>query len=274
MSQGDQCGSFLSWWEDRCLRLGFNDAGNGYFVDQKWTNFVPCYFDKVGIVKHPGCNVAYWNLHERRVTAKASEWIVEPDSPLIFFHFSGIGIDDEEGVSKHTTRSNLLNRPDLTELFGAYRQALRLAQGGSDPEKQKYSWGQFSNGMLVNKLCRVVYSLTHHRFPADDPFNAGSEFYAYANKSGLLSSQESASSHIKANTNFADRRLKLLHSVFRMVLKVLGADRYTLFCKYLSYISILRNQEPIFDDRFTHIAKKSDGPEDLDLSPQMGRGNI
>jgi hypothetical protein len=58
---------FLDWWEARCLKEGFNELRAGLFVDQKWVNFAPCFFSGVEIIRDPGCNVAYWNLHERKL---------------------------------------------------------------------------------------------------------------------------------------------------------------------------------------------------------------
>ena len=37
------------------------------FTDQRWVDFVPSLFDHL-ILKDPGCNVAYWNLHGRELT--------------------------------------------------------------------------------------------------------------------------------------------------------------------------------------------------------------
>ena len=37
------------------------------FTDQRWIDFVPCFFEH-HILKDPGYNVAYWNLHARALT--------------------------------------------------------------------------------------------------------------------------------------------------------------------------------------------------------------
>ena len=39
------------------------------FTDQRWIDFVPSFFDH-HILKDPGYNVAYWNLHGREVTSR------------------------------------------------------------------------------------------------------------------------------------------------------------------------------------------------------------
>lgn len=58
----------LAWWSERCLNLGFSEGRTGLFVDQKWINLAPGLFADVAIVRDVGCNMAYWNLHERRLT--------------------------------------------------------------------------------------------------------------------------------------------------------------------------------------------------------------
>src|ERR1017187_7472506 len=40
------------------------------FVDQKWINLAPCFFENVKILKQPGCNMAFWNLHERHLSSE------------------------------------------------------------------------------------------------------------------------------------------------------------------------------------------------------------
>ncbi len=77
----------IKWWKDRKKRDCIIDFENGLFVDQKWMDVIPSYFDNY-ILKDPGFNVAYWNLHERKVTELNNKFFVN-NSPLIFFHFSG-----------------------------------------------------------------------------------------------------------------------------------------------------------------------------------------
>ena len=59
------------------LPSGYDERWSGLFVDQKWINLVPCYFEGVRVFKHPGCNVAYWNLHERILSRGARELVCE-----------------------------------------------------------------------------------------------------------------------------------------------------------------------------------------------------
>ena len=77
----------LDWWAERLRRECLVRPTEGRFVDQRWMDLAPSYFD-VAIWKDPGCNVAYWNLHDREVTRGATGYEVN-GGPLRFFHFSG-----------------------------------------------------------------------------------------------------------------------------------------------------------------------------------------
>jgi hypothetical protein len=78
---------FLTWWSERTLRYSSEDARNGIFTDQRWIDLVPGMFDNVRIDRHPGLNVAPWNIAARPVTRTASGFEVH-GQPVIFFHFS------------------------------------------------------------------------------------------------------------------------------------------------------------------------------------------
>ena len=123
--RGEETDRILSWWERRCLDNGFSEGRTGLFVDQKWMNLVPAFFEGVAILKHPGCNMAYWNLHERMLSpATEGGYVVNANRPLCFFHFSGIVVADPAMLSKNTDRFTLADRPDLQRVFAAYKAAV------------------------------------------------------------------------------------------------------------------------------------------------------
>jgi hypothetical protein len=80
---------FLDWWEERIINMATTEVEKGYFQDQRWINFVPIYYENVEIVKHRGCNVAPWNIHEREVIwhDDIANYAVD-GNPLVFYHFS------------------------------------------------------------------------------------------------------------------------------------------------------------------------------------------
>lgn len=246
ISNSAETSRFLNWWENRCLTLGYQERQSGLFVDQKWINLVPCFFDSVLVLKNPGCNVAYWNLHERTLEKTEKSWIVNGHTPLVFFHFSGVSVDGGNIISKGYDQFDLISRPDLKEIFEIYRSHL-IRNGMRDMRHCSYAFGKFSNGQLINKLQRSLFSANLDRFSNSNPFDASGPFYAWAKKNHLQDTQESAGKYNRHTINKADPRVRSINSMLRLALRVLGADRYTVLMKYLSYISVLRNQKDIFN---------------------------
>jgi hypothetical protein len=240
---------FLSWWETRCLGYGYCDPRKGMFVDQKWVNLVPCLFDSVKVLKRPGCNMAVWNLHERELSQENNEWMVNRTSPLEFYHFSGITVDGGEQLSRRKERFSLANRPDICTIYQDYR-ALLIQRGFREFKAIKYAFDYFDNGQYVNHLTRALYAANLEKFAGEDPFHKSGRFYAWAKASHFLGDYDSAGTYNSQTYTKNDFRLRALHWMFRLSLRILGADRYTLLLKYLSYISILSNQCNIFNDTY------------------------
>lgn len=242
---------FLDWWEARCLDNAYNEPRSGIFVDQKWVNLVPCLFERYKILRSPGYNMAYWNLHERTLSSTVDgQCRVNEIHPLVFFHFSGLALMDSEQISKHQNRFKLPDRPDLRELFESYRNKL-IQAGHLNLSKIPYSFGQFDNGITVNDLVRRVYASEYkERWLQDDPFSSQGDFYRSAEKRGLLKLGPSVPADInnanQMTANFNGWRYKVLGASLRIILRALGVNRYTALMRYFSFISILRNQTRIF----------------------------
>ena len=96
-------------------KLGNIDVTEGIFVDQKWINLFPCFSDDIRILRLPGCNMAYWNLHERKLSKSVDGWLVNDLSRLMFFHFSNLDPLDKEGIMKSLAKPTLKERGDLRE---------------------------------------------------------------------------------------------------------------------------------------------------------------
>ncbi|UAY53119.1 hypothetical protein [Ferruginibacter albus] len=115
--------AFLKWWKERLFDQGFNNVCIGLMVDQLWLNHVPIFFRNVLLIDHPGCNFAYWNMHERTLEKKDNSYFVN-NVPLIFFHFSGYRIDQPEKISIHQNRFSFSDNKYLKDFFEDYRQSL------------------------------------------------------------------------------------------------------------------------------------------------------
>ncbi len=231
----------LNWWERRCLDLGFSEGRTGLFVDQKWMNLAPGLFPNVGILRNPGINMAYWNLHERTLTGTPGTPTVNGIAPLCFFHFSGIVPADPTSISKHTNRLTLADRPDLQDLFAAYQSAL-LANRDSEAEAVPYGFDQLSDGTAVTRLARRIYAQRAEQFSSQDPFDANGPFARFARRHRLVAGKLAPAKSTWREFNPNDRRVQAVHRLLKLALRLLGPDRYELLMRYLAHIAVLRNQ--------------------------------
>jgi hypothetical protein len=115
--------AFLDWWKPRMVDQCYERPKDGLNVDQKWLELVPLFFKNVKVILHAGCNVAYWNLHQREIRKQGNKYYVNNES-LIFFHFSGYSIRHPDQISRHQDRIKLDGNPELKELFEFFHQTL------------------------------------------------------------------------------------------------------------------------------------------------------
>jgi len=240
----------LAWWANRCLELGFSEGRTGLFVDQKWMNLAPGLFDSIAILRDPGCNMAYWNLHERRLDQTSGGYRVlsgVENVQLCFFHFSGVVLEDREMLSKNTNRFTLAERPDLKSLFEDYKGQV-LSNRKEAVDALPYGFDRFSDGVLVTRLARRIYARNALRWTGKDPFDASGKFAAFAKGLGLVAGKVAAPKSTWKEFSPKDRRVEMVHRLLKVSLKLLGPNRYELLMRYLAFISILRNQSVFLDD--------------------------
>lgn len=256
--RGEETDRILNWWERRCLDNGFSEGRTGLFVDQKWMNLAPVLFENVLVLRHLGCNMAYWNLQERWLELDERSphetdrgYVVRgvsgETSDLYFFHYSGIVVDDPGMLSKNTNRFTLVDRPDLSELFANYKVAV-LANRDERREAVPYGFDRLSDGTVVTRLARRIYAKHQARWIGQDPFDAAGEFAAFAKRLGLLAGKAAPKKATWREFNAQDRRVEMVHRLLKLALRILGPNRYELFMRYLSHIAVLRNQSVFLKD--------------------------
>jgi hypothetical protein len=231
----------LNWWEERCLALAFSEGRTGLFVDQKWMNLAPGLFDGVNLLRHPGCNMAFWNLHERRLQETNTGYRLCDGRDLCFFHFSGVILTDPESLSRNTDRYTLAQRPDLRALFDAYKRCV-LANRVEGIDNLPYGFDRLSDGTAVTRLARRIYAAHCGRWPGQDPFDASKDFAVFARRLGLVAGRTAPQKSTWREFDPEDRRVKLLHRTLKIGLRLLGPNRYELLMRYLGHITVLRHQ--------------------------------
>lgn len=235
----------LSWWEQRCLHLAYNEQSEGFFVDQKWMDFVPSLCSTAFVLRDPQYNMAYWNLHEREVVWRDGHATIG-GKPLVFFHFSGLPPQGDDRVSKYQTRYQLRDRPDVAPLFVAYREELK-GNGHADYLKLPYGFGTFGDGTPITSVARRVAAGSAELAASPRPFESGSPIRRALQASRLLDTapaKKPASGASAAGRDSGEEvRLKRITAlVFRSLLRLFGPSRYERLMRYVARSANLRGQ--------------------------------
>ncbi len=147
---------FLEYWKERTRRYAVREIGEGYFTDQRWVDAVPSLFEHV-VIRDRGCNVAYWNLHERPIAATEEGWTAG-GVPLRFFHFSGHHPATPYALSSHLDgipRVQVHEHADLRGLLASRAERLLAQQAGSG--RLPYRFDRTATGLQLDHTIRRLY---------------------------------------------------------------------------------------------------------------------
>lgn len=170
------------WWSDRLKRFCYDDIPSGLFVDQRWCDHVPSFFDKVHILRDSGYNVASWNLSHRTVTMAEDGAVLVNGVPLRFWHFTKLGPLGDT-MTKRYAKDNF----QVYELWNWYRRQVMEATSKDIPAGY-WHYGAFESGHKIDKSYRLLYRNRkdlREAFP--DPYRKGSNsFETWLANEGLL----------------------------------------------------------------------------------------
>jgi len=174
VNSSENASAFLNWWKTKLYENCVVDLLSGYFVDQKFIDFVPLFFANFIIERDTGYNVAYWNLHSRKLTKSGDTWLCN-SGRLHFFHFSGY-VPGGHLISSHIpaslARHVFSNRSDLKELFVEYSQWL-LSNGYTESITWPYSYDRFNSGEAITNATRRYYRALEKKGSAPaEPFGS------------------------------------------------------------------------------------------------------
>ncbi len=142
---------FARWWSERLHDWCHDRLDIGVFVDQKWCNLVPCFFDEVIIDRDPGYNVASWNLSQRKISITTGGDIEVNGKPLRFFHFTKMG-----PVGDVMTQKYAGDNVEVYEIWAWYKREVAKFETPSIPNGWWY-YGTFDDGTPIPKSAREFY---------------------------------------------------------------------------------------------------------------------
>lgn len=255
----------ISWWHERLLNKCFIDSYDSYFTDQKWMDFLPCYFnsDELYISRHLGMNIAPWNFFERKIFYTNNVLHVCPRSdenknlgvPVIFVHYSGY--DYNEMKKRNIVQNNISNITDyadiklLTEVYS--KEIYNNREVFDRYINEKYSFGTFENGLKISGFHRRIYrSLANKGHFFENPFLVSkNSFYDKLKTKGLLNfSKINIDKVTKVNLNGIDRKLKLFNSATRLLYKLIGFEKYLLLIRLMRPFGRFESQIHLISSNF------------------------
>ena len=147
----------LDWWSERLRRDCRVDPMWGYFVDQRWFDLAPGFLTDLAIMREPQYNVAYWNLHSRRLERSDTGYLVN-GRPLAFFHFSGFDPQHPLVLSRHQDRIDVTKDAVLERVLGEYAAEV-TAEGHAISRQWSYSYAALPDGMTLDTTARSLYDV-------------------------------------------------------------------------------------------------------------------
>ncbi len=230
---------FLRWWGDRCLQWGYYDPTVGLAVDQKWMSLAHCFLDNVLVLKHLGCNLAFWNLHERRLAQTNNVWMINNSYPLVFVHYSSFDPAVEGHIANKQSRFKPGDRPDFAAVAKEYRESLSSILQ-KFPEHHMYSFDFFYDQKYLPPMLRRVYgALRGLQFPMNqDPFEPNGEVRSFSESQGLLSRGNNQQKRVgtKSVAGFSSF-FPVLKMGLRLLMRMVGPQRYFLMTKAFGFLS-------------------------------------
>lgn len=232
---------FLNWWDDRCRRFCYFETQFGLSTDQKWVSIAPCFFQNLYVSFNLGYNVAFWNLQERKLSKDSKgNYLVNDKYPLIFFHFSSFDEENPGLLSKRSFNRNENVSNCLVELGLIYNNALKTNK--KLISATKYGFDYMSNGDYISPTLRRAYACVASELPNQiDPFESLGPVGLFAKRNYLISKgHQKYSPSGFGDIDSHNITFKLINLMMRIILRILGPNRFTNFSRLLVYLSSYR----------------------------------
>lgn len=239
--------NFLSWWHERCIDFCYMESQFGLSTDQKWISIAPCLFRDISISFNLGYNAAPWNTFEREITSvNGDECYLNNEYKLVFYHFSNFKHDDPQYLNKRASSEASNKYPLLEELGMEYSR--RLQEKTGQVEITPYAYDFMSDGSFISPTLRRAYSAVRSELPeGHNPFDSLGVVGKFAKKNALLEKNKTAYAYpgikdAEKHTN----TMNFIYIVLRLVLRILGPNRFYDLSKLMVYLSTYRRNRGLW----------------------------
>jgi hypothetical protein len=114
---------FLNWQKIKLFNYGYDGPNAQMFVDQKILDFAPVLFEFVAVYRNEGYNVGHWNYNSNPVKKTRGTYFAGKKR-LVFFHFSGLKINETDIAKRFLFELSLQDKPALQIIASNYQADL------------------------------------------------------------------------------------------------------------------------------------------------------
>lgn len=265
LARSESASKLLSWWSLRVFHQCFIDNDNSLFTDQKWMDFLSCYFESnvLHVSGHLGMNVAPWNFHEREVVLEEDKYLIknrtcvesDTSSELVFAHFSGYDYSQlKTGKVIHKNISSNKEYDDILMLAMYYSDVLR---DNSDILNKylnlQYTYDFFENGIRIMLFHRRIFrSMINKGMVFDNPFDTTNDslYYKLARARLIEYGSVNFDKITKGDLNNFSFKLRVANRVFFWIFRLIGFQNYVLILKLFKYFSRYEAHHHLVDRKF------------------------
>ena len=240
LSDTDSTRKLIKWWKERLLRYCRIDFANSMFVDQKWMELIPGFFEDVFILRDPTYNIAYWNMHYRKVYLEKENILIN-GRQAHFLHFSGFNPDKPKAISKHQDRFRFGDLKEMKPVFELYKNKL-ISYGHNNSKNWPCIFEYFDNQIKIPDIVRKIYAGIEN----DNNSNFGNPFHTAGKKTYFNWLNEGVDNKTPKITQFMYEIYKERTDVQFSYTDIFGADREGFLNWFLTSLGTEYNLDAAF----------------------------
>lgn len=237
---------FLKWWDERCQDLCYLEMQFGLATDQKWVSIAPCFFPSLYISFDLGLNVAFWNLHERKITEneKKEKFIVNDTYELIFFHFSSYNEKNPLTLTKKALEIDISMETSLHKVIQKYSDIFEKYKSLLQDIDSTYSYDFMNDGSYISPSLRRAYVsvLSTEQLPIEhNPFDTNGVIGTFAKKNFLLSNSPSGYAPFGLDNMDGNKwKFFIVNKLLKTLLYLMGPNQFMNISRLLVFLSSYR----------------------------------
>lgn len=256
----------LEWWKERLINKCYVDKLNSHFYDQKWIDFLPCFFpqQEVFVSRNLGLNMAPWNFYERKFVEHGGKRYVRnriiqdtSEDTLVFVHYSGFNY---KLLVKNTVEQgnidDLKDYQDVKSLMNEYHDYLIAnIETFLHYIDLNYSYSNFDNDIKITSYHRRLFKgLIDRGETVIKPFSTttGSLFDRLKN-CGLISKADNFDPvSVKRGVVHKQfgKQLYMLNFLSRLLIRLIGVSRYMKLLRAMKFYSRYEVQIHLIDKKY------------------------